>query len=114
MILFSDANGTIQANFGTPVYQGSANSNIIYLIAPYAPAASVMVGFQLPDGTAVAPVSMTPLNAVPGVQNAGGTTFAGWSYVLPATVTAKYGTVTAQFFFYAPKSFSCVYLYMYQ
>ena len=102
MILFSDANGTIQANFGTPVYQGSANSNAIYLIAPYAPAASVMVGFQLPDGTAVAPVAMTPLNAIPGVQNAGGTTFAGWSYVLPATVTAKYGTVTAQFFFYAP------------
>ena len=102
MILFSDANGTIQANFGTPVYQGSANSNSIYLIAPYAPAASVMVGFQLPDGTAVAPVDMTPLNAVPGVQNANGTTFAGWSYVLPATVTAKYGTVTAQFFFYAP------------
>lgn len=102
MILFSDANGTIQANFGTPVYQGSANSNIIYLIAPYAPAASVLVGFQLPDGTAVAPVAMTPLNAVPGVQNAGGTSYAGWSYVLPAAVTAKYGTVTAQFFFYAP------------
>lgn len=102
MILFSDANGTIQTNFGTPVYQGSANSNIIYLIAPYAPAASVLVGFQLPDGSAVAPVAMTPLNAVPGVQNAGGTSYAGWSYVLPAAVTAKYGTVTAQFFFYAP------------
>lgn len=102
MILFSDANGTIQSNFGTPVYQGSANSNIIYLIAPYAPAASVLVGFQLPDGTAVAPVAMTPQNAIPGVQNASGTTFAGWSYTLPATVTAKYGTVTAQFFFYAP------------
>lgn len=102
MILFSDANGTIQANFGTPVYQGSANSNSIYLIAPYAAAASVMVGFQLPDGTAVAPVAMTPQNAIPGVQNAGGTSYAGWSYVLPAAVTAKYGTVTAQFFFYAP------------
>lgn len=102
MILFSDANGTIQTNFGTPVYQGSANSNIIYLIAPYAPAASVLVGFQLPDGSAVAPVAMTQLNAVPGVQNAGGTSYAGWSYVLPAKVTAKYGTVTAQFFFYAP------------
>ena len=102
MILFSDANGTIQTNFGTPVYQGSANSNIIYLIAPYAPAASVLVGFQLPDGSAVAPVAMTALNAVPGVQNAGGTSYAGWSYVLPAAVTAKYGTVTAQFFFYAP------------
>lgn len=102
MILFSDANGTIQTNFGTPVYQGSANSNIIYLIAPYAPAASVLVGFQLPDGTAVAPVAMTALNAVPGVQNASGTSYAGWSYVLPAAVTAKYGTVTAQFFFYAP------------
>ena len=102
MILFSDANGTIQTNFGTPVYQGSANSNIIYLIAPYAPAASVLVGFQLPDGSAVAPVAMTPLNVVPGVQNANGTSYAGWSYVLPATVTAKYGTVTAQFFFYSP------------
>lgn len=102
MILFSDANGTIQTNFGTPVYQGSANSNVIYLIAPYAPAASVLVGFQLPDGSAVAPVAMTPLNAVPGVQNASGTSYAGWSYVLPAAVTAKYGTVTAQFFFYSP------------
>lgn len=102
MVLFCDANGTIQTNFGTPVYQGSANSNVIYLIAPYAPAASVLVGFQLPDGSAVAPVAMTPLNAVPGVQNASGTSYAGWSYVLPAAVTAKYGTVTAQFFFYAP------------
>ena len=102
MILFSDANGTIQANFGTPVYQGSANSNIIYLIAPYAPASTVTVAFQLPDGTAVGPVDMTRQNAIPGVQNASGTSFAGWSYVLPATVTAKYGTVTAQFFFYAP------------
>ena len=102
MILFSDANGTIQANFGTPVYQGSANSNAIYLIAPYAPAASVTVAFQLPDGTAVAPVAMTPQNAIPGVQNESGTSFAGWSYTLPGAVTAKYGTVTAQFFFYAP------------
>lgn len=102
MILFADANGTIQANFGTPVYQGSANSNIIYLIAPYAPSSTVTVGFQLPDGVAVPPVDMTPLNAVPGVQTDSGTTYAGWSYVLPGSVTAKYGTVTAQFFFYAP------------
>ena len=102
MIFFCDSNGTIQKSFGTPVYQGAANSNVLYLIAPYAPNSSVMAAFQLPDGTAVAPVAMTPQNAVPGVQNADGTTFAGWSYVLPGSVTAKYGTVTAQFFFYAP------------
>lgn len=102
MILFCDANGMIQKNFGTPVYQGSANSNILYLIAPYAPNSTVMVGFQLPDGTAVEGAAMTQLNAVPGVQNADGTTFSGWSYVLPASVTTLYGTVTVQFFFYAP------------
>lgn len=102
MIFFCDLNGTIQKSLGTPVYQGAANSNVLYLIAPYAPNSSVMAAFQLPDGTAVAPVAMTPQNAVPGVQNADGTTFAGWSYVLPGSVTAKYGTVTAQFFFYAP------------
>lgn len=102
MILFCDSNGTIQKNLGSPVYQGSANSNIIYLIAPYAPSASVLAAFQLPDGTAIAPVAMTPQSSVPGVQNADGTTFAGWSYVLPGSVTAKYGTVSAQFFFYAP------------
>lgn len=102
MILFCDSNGTIQKNLGSPVYQGSANSNIIYLIAPYAPSASVLAAFQLPDGTAIAPVAMTPQSSVPGVQNADGTTFAGWSYVLPGSVTAKYGTVSAQFYFYAP------------
>lgn len=102
MIFFCDANGTIQSNFGTPVYQGAANSNILYLIAPYAPASSVMVGFQLPNGTSVALDVMTPQNAIPGIQNAAGASYAGWSYVLPASVTALYGTVSAQFYFYAP------------
>ena len=108
MILFCDSNGTIQKNLGSPVYQGSANSNIIYLIAPYAPSASVLAAFQLPDGTAIAPVAMTPQSSVPGVQNADGTTFAGWSYVLPGSVTAKYGTVSAQFYFYAPTGTSII------
>lgn len=102
MIFFCDANGTIQSNFGTPVYQGAANSNVLYLIAPYAPASSVMVGFQLPNGTSVALDVMTPQNAIPGIQNAAGASYAGWSYVLPASVTALYGTVSAQFYFYAP------------
>ena len=102
MILFCNADGTIVKNLGTPVYQGAANSNTLYLIAPYAPNLTATVGFMLPDGTAVAPDVMTPQNAVAGGQNADGTTYAGWSYTLPAQVTAKYGTVTAQFYFYAP------------
>ena len=102
MILFCDANGTIQKNFGTPVYQGAANSNIIYLIAPYAPASVVTVAFQLPDGTAVPPEPMSQQNAIPEVVNSAGTIYSGWSYIIPGSVTAKYGTVTAQFYFYAP------------
>ena len=101
MIFFVANDGTIIKGMPTQVYQGAANSNTIYLIAPFAANSTATVAFQLPNGVAVPPTAMTQQNALEGIVNEEtGQTYAGWTYDIPSDITQYYGTVTAQFYFY--------------
>ena len=105
MIFFVGNDGTIIKGLPSPVYQGAANSNTVYLIAPFAENTAVTVAFKLPNGVVTAPAAMASQGAIAGVTDAAtGQTYAGWTYDLPNSITSLYGTVTAQFFFYAAQA----------
>lgn len=105
MIFFVANDGTIIKGMPSPVYQGAANSNTIYLIAPFASNTAVTVAFRLPNGVVTSPAAMTAQNALQGIVNAEtGQTYAGWTYDLPNGITEMYGTVTVQFFFYSAEA----------
>lgn len=109
MIFFVGNDGTIIKTVPEPVYQGSSGANNIYVVAPFAAGMTVTVAFQLPNGVWTTPRLMKS-GAVRGDEMAqvgenivdeAGNVYACWSYSLPSDITAYYGTVTAQFFFYA-------------
>lgn len=101
MIFFVGNGGTVIKGLPSPVYQGSANTNTVYLIAPFASNTQVTLAFKLPNGTVTEPAAMTAQGALEGVKNGQtGQTYAGWTYDLPNAVTALYGVVTVQFFFH--------------
>lgn len=101
MIFFVGNGGTVIKGLPSPVYQGSANANTVYLIAPFASNTQVTLAFKLPNGTVTEPAAMTAQGALEGVKNEQtGQTYAGWIYDLPNAVTALYGVVTVQFFFH--------------
>lgn len=102
MIFFAGNDGTLFIIVPSPVYQGAANANNIYLIAPFAENLSVSVAFKLPNGVITERYPMTPLNEIQGVVNEKtGQAYSGWSFSMPNEITVYVGTVTAQFFFYA-------------
>lgn len=104
MIFFVGNGGTVIKGLPSPVYQGSANANTVYLIAPFASNTQVTLAFKLPNGSIYPkeePAAMTAQGALEGVKNGQtGQTYAGWTYDLPNAVTALYGIVTVQFFFH--------------
>ena len=105
MIFFVANDGTIIKGLPSPVYQGSANANTIYLIAPFAANISVTAAFRLPNGVVTSPVAMTPQNALQGiVDKVTGKEYAGWTYALPNSITELLGVVTVQFFFYSAQA----------
>ena len=101
MIFFVGNDGTIVKSAPSPVYQGGANANTIYLVAPFAANLTASVAFQLPNGTATSPAPMTAQGTIEGITDEQGGVYSGWSYDLPNSITALYGTVIAQFFFYS-------------
>ena len=101
MIFFVGNDGTIVKSAPSPVYQGGANANTIYLVAPFAANLTASVAFQLPNGTATSPAPMTAQGTIEGITDEQGGVYSGWSYDLPNSSTALYGTVIAQFFFYS-------------
>ena len=50
MIYFSDASGTLTRCVPEQVYQGSAEGNRLFLVAPFAQNAEVYAAFRLPEG----------------------------------------------------------------
>ncbi len=102
MIFFVGNDGTVINSVPSPVYQGSANTNNIYLIAPFAVNLQVTVAFKLPNGVWTERYPMTQVNELPQVINKEtGKPYVGWQFSLPNNITEYFGTVTAQFFFYA-------------
>lgn len=105
MIFFVANDGTVIKSVPSPVYQGSANANNIYLIAPFAENMAATVAFRLSNGVWTERYDMVRLNQITGMVNeVTGKPYSGWSFTMPNTITEYYGTVTAQFFFYAAQA----------
>lgn len=101
MIFFVGNDGTIVKSMPSPVYQGSANANTIYLVAPFASGLTAAVAFQLPNGIVTEAVPMAYSQKLSGIINKEtGQEYSGWTYSIPSEITEYYGTVTAQFYFY--------------
>lgn len=98
MIYFSDASGTLTRCVPEQVYQGSAEGNRLFLVAPFAQNAEVYAAFRLPDGSSTERFRLEHAGLIGGIAGAGGTGVYGWRCALPACVTEQYGSVTVQFF----------------
>ncbi len=103
MIFFAGNDGSILKSIPEPVYQGAANANTVYLIAPFAAGSQVSLAFRLPNGSnypAAGPAIMAPTGSIAGVIDEDtGAPYAGWVYDLPNPITARYGRVSVQFYF---------------
>lgn len=105
MIFFVGNDGTIIKGLPSPVYQGAANVNDITVIAPFANGLTAAVAFQLPNGVAIPAAPMQYQMELEGiVDKETGAAYSGWTYSLPSDITENYGTVVAQFYFYAENS----------
>lgn len=105
MIFFVGNDGTVTNSVPSPVYQGSAGANDIYLIAPFAVNLQVTVAFKLPNGVWTERYLMTQIAEIKGAINEKtGKPYIGWRFSLPNEITQYYGTVTMQFFFYTGNS----------
>lgn len=101
MIHFVDNNGTIIKTIESPVYQGSAESNNIILIAPFAANLQFTVAFFLPNGEITPRYAMTQGGTLNGVEYAPTNgAMAIWTFSMPSNITQYYGTVYAQFYAY--------------
>ena len=102
MIFFADNSGTILNSLSSPVYQGSAEANDIYFIAPFANNLTVQVAFTLPNGVYTSPYVMTQKAQLNGViSGATQTTYSAWQFSVPNNITQYYGSVTVQFYVYS-------------
>ena len=101
MIFFADKNGDVVKVMPGSVHQGSANADEICLFAPFPKNIRVTAAFRLPDGSVTEPALMQSVGAVWAAGEEAGAPLAGWTYVLPAFVAEKYGSVAVQFYFYA-------------
>ena len=101
MIFFADKNGDVVKVMPGSVHQGSANADEICLFAPFPKNIRVTAAFRLPDGSVTEPALMQSVGAVWAAGEEAGDPLAGWTYVLPAFVAEKYGSVAVQFYFYA-------------
>lgn len=102
MIFFVGNDGTVLNSVPSTVYQGSANANDIYLVAPFAENLTVGLAFKLPNGVYTSRYIMTGNNELREVINKQtGKNYSVWSFSLPNAITEYYGTVTVQFYFYA-------------
>ena len=101
MIFFADKNGDVVKVMPGSVHQGSANADEICLFAPFPKNIRVTAAFRLPDGSVTEPALMQSVGAVWAAGEEAGAPLVGWTYVLPACVAEKYGSVAVQFYFYA-------------
>lgn len=99
MIIFAQADGTVQSILPSPVYQGSALSGGLYFVAPLAASNGVDVAFELPSGNVTEHYPLTPVaENLPDVVNKLGSEYAVWEWQYSnAEITAISGVVSAQF-----------------
>ncbi|MDE6504874.1 MAG: hypothetical protein K2L42_03290 [Clostridia bacterium] len=105
MIFFVANDGTVMESVPSPVYQGAANANDVYLVAPFASNLQATVAFKLPNGVLTEQYAMKLFGELEGVINKQtGKPYSGWQFSMPNEITRYYGVVMAQFFFYSAES----------
>ena len=107
MILFINNSGTVTNSLPETVYQGSANANSIYVVAPFAKNLTATVAYSLPNTIVTTPQSLTYTGEISGFTDDDGNTYYGWECSLPNSVTALYGTVMGQVTFYSSGKTLC-------
>lgn len=100
MIYICDAQGNAVGCIPQHVVQGSGEACVLTVAAPVAESAQLSVSYRLPSGTGTEKQVLTCIGLLEGVQGEGGIPLYGWRGPLPASVTAHYGTVAAQFSFF--------------
>ena len=100
MIYICDAQGNAVGCIPQHVVQGSGEACELTVAAPVAESAQLSVSYRLPSGTGTEKQVLTCIGLLEGVQGEGGIPLYGWRGPLPASVTAHYGTVAAQFSFF--------------
>lgn len=104
MIFFVNIGGTVVKAVPSPVYQGSIGEKI-YVVAPFSADLEATVAFKLPNGVWLPRERMTrDPDASDRLTDTAGERYAVWSYSLGQDITRYFGTVTAQFFFYAEEN----------
>lgn len=91
MVIFLNLDGSCENVTPQKIYQGSNNVTEITVVAPFASATALQIGFVLPDGlywetsehARYAPMEFVPQETVSGVNV--------WKFVLPFSVTAQQG-----------------------
>lgn len=101
MIYFLNASGGLAHCLPESVYQGSAEGNTLFLVAPVAASAEVYAAFCLPDGSVTPRYRLEYAGSLSGYAGETGQAVCGWSLSLPASVTVQYGTVRVQFYIFA-------------
>lgn len=107
MVFFVNNSGVITQSFPEQVFEGSANANSFYVVAPFANNLTATVAFRLPNGIVTQPYGLTATGEISGFTDGSGNTYYGWSMELPNAVTTYYGTVVAQVAFYSANRLLC-------
>lgn len=107
MVFFVNNSGVITKSFPEQVFEGSANANSFYVVAPFANNLTATVAFTLPNGIVTQPYGLTATGEISGFTDGSGNAYYGWSMELPNAVTTYYGTVVAQVAFYSANRLLC-------
>lgn len=107
MVFFVNNSGVITHSFPEQVFEGSANANSFYVVAPFANNLTATVAFRLPNGIVTQPYGLTATGEISGFTDGSGNAYYGWSMELPNAVTTYYGTVVAQVAFYSANRLLC-------
>lgn len=107
MVFFVNNSGVITNSFPEQVFEGSANANSFYVVAPFANNLTATVAFTLPNGIVTQPYGLTATGEISGFTDGSGNTYYGWSMELPNAVTTYYGKVIAQVAFCSANRLLC-------
>ena len=99
MIIFAQADGTVQSILPSPVYQGSSLEGSLYFVAPFPETNAVEVAFVRANGDVIGKYGLTRVTSgLPDVLDKLGTEYNVWEWQASnADVTAYAGEVAMQF-----------------
>ena len=97
MVYIIDASGNVLRCIPERIYQGSTETSRLTLIAPYSENTQLSVAFLLTTGESTPRLYMQYIGEIPELS-ADGTQAYAWRADIPPFVTARYGTVFAQFY----------------